>query len=165
MSATPAIPGGPVVQRLAGSVDAVVHFRSLSMAAALRIVDQQLESAASALARSGAAVGGFLAGHGSGAIRLEVDEGAKRWLALQGVTSRAGAAPLAGLIRQQLLGPLAEALLHHAAAASTVAGQGRSSGGVVVRVGRAGAASVGGGGGAGAAGASDPGLVFSVVSA
>ncbi|KAL6763868.1 P-loop containing nucleoside triphosphate hydrolase protein [Haematococcus lacustris] len=90
----------PAMAQILGHVDLVVPFRSLHSSAALELVDKQIIAATSQLSRSPLARG----------VQLVVQPKARAWLAERGVTSL-GAAPLAGVMRTRVLGPLAEALL------------------------------------------------------
>lgn len=89
---------------LLGSVDAVIRFKPLTPDAVGQIVDAQLEHLSAALSRSGAA------GSGRGVV-VQLDAAARAWLARAGYSQRAGAAPLAGVLRQCVLAPVGELLL------------------------------------------------------
>jgi ATP-dependent Clp protease ATP-binding subunit ClpB len=78
-------------------VDDVIIFQSLDEEELSRIVELQLER-----------VGRRLAGQG---LSLDVDEGARRWLAKEGYDPQYGARPLKRAIQDLLLNPLAARLL------------------------------------------------------
>lgn len=93
---------------LLARLDSVVSMARLSPADALRVVELQLEECGRALEQQG--------------VRLQVEPAAQRWLAERSVSPAAGARRLQPLLRQQLLLPVAEALLRQRLAGA-VAGE------------------------------------------
>ncbi|KAG1663533.1 hypothetical protein FOA52_003161 [Chlamydomonas sp. UWO 241] len=99
---------------LLAAVDAVVTFRALSREAARAVVVAQLSALSAQLAAAAEAASSGDGGGGGGAVRvagLRWDESVVGALAEAGHSPRSGLKPLAGVLRQRVLGPLAEALL------------------------------------------------------
>lgn len=88
---------------LLSRLDAAVSMQPLGQADMKQVVDLQLEDMRAALHQQG--------------IELHVEPAAVRWLAKRGATPASGARRLATLLREQLLQPVADALLaRHAVA-------------------------------------------------
>jgi len=91
-------------------LDAIVQFRSLDPLTIARVVDKFLVELEAQLEPKG--------------VELEVDDGARAWLATHGYDLRLGARPMARIIQERIKRPLAEELLF-----------GKLAGGGTVRVG------------------------------
>eukprot|EP00955_Chlamydomonas_euryale_P071228 361002-Chlamydomonas_euryale.AAC.3 len=119
------------VRDLLASVDAVANFRALSPPDTARIVEVRLASLARQLCSGNGDVGGGGGSCDGGGLLagLRWEPGAVEALAAAGHSSVHGLRPLSGVLRQRVLGPLADTMLQAAVDSANAAGVDALAGG------------------------------------